>query len=89
MKAIGRKGKTVVTHHNEPEAIILSVAEYGDILRALHEVEAKHESVLDTLRQRFDERMASLQSTDSGARLRGVMHGPAKLSGKVKAGAPR
>ncbi|MFC3552161.1 type II toxin-antitoxin system Phd/YefM family antitoxin [Lysobacter cavernae] len=87
MKAIGRKGMVVVTNHNEPEAVILSAEEYGAIMRALDDAGSKNESALDVLRQRFDERLASLQAADAGDRLRGLMRGPAKLGGKVKAGA--
>lgn len=86
MRGIGRNGKVVVTNHNEPEAVILSVDEYGALMHALRNAEAKNESALDALRQRFDERMLSLQEADAGNRLRGVMHGPAKLGGKVKVG---
>lgn len=87
MKAIARKGKVVVTNHNEPEAVILSAEEYGAIMRALDDAGSKNESVLDDLRHRFDERLASLQSADAGDRLRSVMRGPARLGGKVKVGA--
>jgi len=87
MKAIARRGKVVVTNHNEPEAVILSAEEYGTIMRALHEAESRNESALDALRHRFDERLASLQATDAGDRLRSLMQGPAKLGGRVKAGA--
>lgn len=87
MKSIGRQGKVVVTNHNEPEAVILSAQEYVDILRALHDVDARNESALETLRHRFDERLASLQDADAGQRLRSVMRKPAKLAGKVKVGA--
>lgn len=86
MKSIGRQGKVVVTNHNAPEAVILSAQEYGDILRALRDADARNESALDTLRHRFDERLASLQAADAGERLRSVMHKPAKLGGKAKAG---
>lgn len=87
MKAVARKGKVVVTNHNEPEAVILSAEEYGSIMRVLHEATSKNESALDALRHRFDERLASLQAADAGERLRSLMRGPAKLGGKVKAGA--
>ena len=87
MKAIGRKGKVVVTNHNEPEAVILSAEEYGAIQQALREADAKTASALDTLRHRFDERLATLQKADAGDRLRAAMRGPAKLRGKVKVGA--
>lgn len=86
MKAVGRNGKVVVTNHNEPEAVILSAEEYGVIMRALHEADSKHETALDTLRHRFDARLASLQTADAGDRLRSLMRGPARLDGKVKAG---
>lgn len=87
MKAVGRHGKVVVTNHNEPEAVILSAAEYGAILHVLQKAAARTEPALDTLRHRFDERLASLQAADAGDRLRGLMRGSAKLGGKVKAGA--
>ncbi len=87
MKAIGRNGKVVVTNHNEPEAVILSAAEYASILHALQEAGSRNESALDALRQRFDARLASLQAADAADRLRGVMRRPAKLGGKVKVGA--
>ena len=86
MKTINRTGKVVVTNHSEPEAVIISAVEYGNILRALREAASRDESALDTLRQRFDERLASLQSPGAGSRLRAVMEGPAKLDGKVRAG---
>jgi len=87
MKVIGRDGKVVVTNHNEPEAVILSIKEYDAVVHALHKAESKNESALDMLRRRFDQRLASLQTADAGDRLRSQMRVPAKLGGKVKAGA--
>lgn len=84
MKAIGRQGKVVVTNHNEPEAVILSAEEYGAILRALQHAAAQDELTLDALRQRFDERLASLQAADAGDRMRALIRRPATLGGKVK-----
>jgi len=87
MKVVDNQGKVVVTNHDEPVAVILSAGEYGAIVHALHEAESRNESVLEALRRRFDERLASLQTADAGDRLRATMRGPAKLGGKVKAGA--
>lgn len=86
MKTVGRAGIVVVTNHNEAEAVILSIDEYGAILRALHDAGSKNEAALDVLRHRFDERLASLQADDAGERLRSLMQGPTRLGGKVKAG---
>ena len=82
-----RKGKVVVTNHNEPEAVILSVEEYSTILHALQEAASRAEPALEMLRQRFDERLASLQAADAGDQLRALMHKSATLGGKVKVGA--
>lgn len=86
MKAVGRKGRVVVTNHNEPEAVILSAEDYAAIIRALRDANATDDAALETLRDRFDERLASLQTSDAAGRLREVMERPATLGGKVKAG---
>ena len=87
MKTVGRQGRLVVTNHNQPEAVILSAEDYADILRALAEAGAHGDQALETLRHRFNERLASLQAADAGDRLRAAMRKPAKLGGKVKVGA--
>lgn len=87
MKALGRNGKMLVTNHNQPEAVILSPDEYDTILRALRAAESRTEPVLEALRSSFDERLQSLAADDAGDRLRALLRQPAKLGGKVKAGA--
>lgn len=89
MKAVARCGKLVVTRHNEPDAVILSTAEYEAIARALQAVAAQDDAALDTLRQRFDARLAALHADEAGDRLRALLRQPAKLGGKLKAGARR
>ncbi len=87
MKAVGRKGRVVVTNHDQPEAVILSAEDYGALMDALAQADARDAQALEQLRLRFDQRLASLQADDAGSRLRGVMRHPAKLKAKVKAGA--
>jgi hypothetical protein len=87
MRTLQRSGPVLVTNHDEPEAVILSADEYAAILAALRGMAAQEASVLDGLRQRFDARLAGLQADDAGKRLRGLMEQPARLRGKVKAGA--
>ncbi len=86
MKSVGRIGKVVVTNHNQPEAVILSTAEYDLILQALQAAAARDGDALEHLRQRFDQRLASLQADDAGERLRALMREPARLGGKARAG---
>lgn len=86
MKLVGRTGKVVVTHHDEPEAVILSIEEYRSIRRMLRDVDSRDEVTLEALRRRFDERLASLQAPDASERVRALMREPARLGGEVKAG---
>lgn len=85
MRAVGKRGKVVVTNHNQPEAVIVSAEEYAAILEALERVPAR-DPILDELRRRFDERLSSLRAPDAGQRLRNAMKSPVRLKGQVKAG---
>lgn len=86
MRTLKMEGKMVVTNHNEPEAVIIAAEEYALLVQIVRQLESKTESDLDTLRRRFDERLAALQAPDATDRLRSVMRGPADLGGQVKAG---
>jgi prevent-host-death family protein len=86
MNTVRRKGKILVTNHDEPEAVIIPVAEYDDLLRLAEQSEAQTESALANLRQSFDERLAVLQGQSAATRLQSTIRGRAKLGGKVKAG---
>jgi prevent-host-death family protein len=86
MNALRTKGKLLITNHDEPEAVIVSVSEYDALMQVVERSEAQTESVLATLRQSFDERLSVLQGRSAASRLQSTIRGRAKLSGKVKAG---
>ena len=87
MDAIAKRGQVVVTNHDKPQAVILSMDTYDAILEALRQASASDDAALDALRRRFDARLAALSAPDAGNALRATMHKGAKLRGKVKAGA--
>lgn len=87
MQAVHRDGAVLVTNHDRPEAVILSTEAYLALARAAKTGARKDADVLETLRARFDARLAALQDDDAGDRLRAVMDAPAKLHGKARAGA--
>lgn len=87
MRALTANGPVVVTNHSEPEAVILSARDYETLITVAQASEARTEAGLDTLRQRFDARLAVLQQHNAGDHLRAITKSPAKLRGKVKAGA--
>ena len=86
MKAVARHGKTVVTNHDEPEAVILPVEEYNRLLALLREAAQRDEAILDNLRQDYSERLKVLQSPEARATLRNLLRKPLKLEGQVIAG---
>jgi len=83
MKAVNRHGKVVVTNHNEPEAVILPVAEYE---RLIHVANRQNQTMLGELRAKYDARLESLDASDAGDKLRDILRKPLELDGKVIAG---
>lgn len=86
MNTLRSKGKLLVTNHDEPEAVIIPVAEYDALMQIVAKSEAQTESALDELRRSFDERLSILQDRSAADRLQSAIRGGAKLGGKVKAG---
>ena len=86
MDAIAKRGQVVVTNHDKPQAVILSMETYDAILEALRQASASDEVALDALRRRFDARLSALSTPDAGNRLRNTLRKGAKLGGKVKVG---
>src|SRR5580692_4877835 len=54
MNALRSRGKLLVTNHDEPEAVIIPVAEYEALMQIVERSEAQAESALVGLRQSFD-----------------------------------
>jgi len=86
MRSLSGIGRLVVTNHNEPEAVILSTQEYDRLVKAAHSAANAINDPLQALRDRFDARLATLDSPDAGHRLRELMVNPGTLGGTLKAG---
>ena len=86
MRTVGREGKVLVTNHDQPEAVILSTDEYQRLMQAAEGAQAQQDAALDTLRRRFDARLAALAEDGAADRLRAVLGASATLQGQVKAG---
>lgn len=86
MNGLRSRGRLLITNHDEPEAVIISVPEYDALMHLVEQSETQAESALAGLRQSFDERLSVLQQRSAAARLRSTIRGRAKLGGKVKAG---
>jgi prevent-host-death family protein len=86
MRVLRSNGKLLVTNHDEPEAVIIPVAEYDALMQLVEQSEAQTKSALAGLRRSFDERLSVLQGRSAATRLQSSIRGRAKLGGKVKAG---
>jgi len=86
MNALRSKGKLLVTNHDEPEAVIIPVAEYDALMLLVEQSEAQTQSALAELRRSFDGRLSVLQGQSAATRLQSTIRGRTKLGGKVKAG---
>lgn len=86
MKAIARSGKVLITNHDEPEAVIIPVAEYTAIMNLLRDAAARDEASLESLRRKYDERLQWLDTPGAGDMLDSLFDKPLDLGGKIFAG---
>src|SRR5476651_386735 len=73
MSALRTKGTLLVTNHDEPEAVILSVLEYDALMVLVEQLETQTELALAGLRQSFDDRLSGLQERSAADRLRSIV----------------
>src|ERR1700731_291282 len=77
MNALRSKGTLLVTNHDEPEAVIIPVAEYDALMQLVEQSEAQTESALAGLRRSFDVRLSVLQDRSAATRLQSTIRGHA------------
>lgn len=87
MRSVQAGGAVVVTNHNSAQAVILGIEEFEFLVREAGKREQEAELAVVALRDSFDQRLAALRATDAADRLRSLATTPARLGGKVKAGA--
>ena len=87
VRSLGPDGAVLITNHGHPEAVIMRPEEYARLAERAQRADERVEIELQTLRRRFDERLAVLGEAKAAARLRATLRGGAELGGKVKAGA--
>jgi PHD/YefM family antitoxin component YafN of YafNO toxin-antitoxin module len=70
MKGVGAAGKLLMTNHDQPEAVILSLAEYRRLSELAESAQREKQHKLEQLSQAFDAELAVLRQADAGSRLR-------------------
>jgi prevent-host-death family protein len=86
MRAVDAAGRVLVTNHDRPQAVILSLREYQLLAEAAERVHRDRESTLEQLTRAFDAELAVLRRPDAGDRLREAFGAPLALHGEVIAG---
>lgn len=85
-RRVKEAGSVAVTNHGEAEAVILSRDVYLKLTHRLRSQATAQAADLESLRRRFDARLAGLMAPDAAGTLRAAMDAPAALGGNVKAG---
>ena len=82
MNVVNATGKVLMTNHERPEAVILSLREYSLLTELAERVQRDDLNKLEQLARAFDE----VKQPDAGDRLRQAFSLPLDLHGEVIAG---
>jgi PHD/YefM family antitoxin component YafN of YafNO toxin-antitoxin module len=86
MRSVDSAGTLLMTNHDRPEAVILSLHEYRQLTDLAGRAQRDIQSKLDRLSRAFDAELAVLQQPGAADRLRDAFDAPLKLNGEVIAG---
>jgi len=86
MRSVDAAGKLLMTNHDQPEAVILSLREYRLLTELAERTQRENQGKLERLSRAFDAELAVLQQPDAGDRLRQAFGAPLALNGEVIAG---
>jgi len=86
MRSVDAAGKVLMTNHEQPEAVIMSLREYRLLTELAERVQRENKSKLERLTRAFDAELAVLKQPEAGDRLREAFGAPLALNGEVIAG---
>lgn len=87
MREVNDRGILVVTHHHQPEAVVLSVELYMGLACIAQRASERENLQLAELSSRFDQRLASLNTPQAHHALHAFMDERVELKGAVRSGA--
>ncbi len=86
MRSVDTAGTLLMTNHDQPEAVILSLQEYRHLTELAAHAQRDNENKLERLSRAFDAELAVLKQPTAGKQLRDAFAAPLKLQGKLMAG---
>ena len=87
VRQVRQNGSVAITNHSAVEMVLLDAATYQQLTESLAALQAREQSVLDELGQRFDARLAVLQAPGAAANVQALFEARGKLGKRPKAGA--
>ena len=88
VRQVRHSGSVAITHHAAVEMVLLDAAVYQQMAQDLQAIQAREQTVLDALAERFDTRLAALQQPGAGERVTALMEAAGRLAApRPKAGA--
>jgi PHD/YefM family antitoxin component YafN of YafNO toxin-antitoxin module len=89
MRSVDAAGQLLMTNHEQPEAVILSLQEYRQLTELAASAQRENQNKLERLTRAFDAELATLQQPDASERLHEAFNAPLSLNGQVIAGQHR
>ncbi len=86
MRSVDAAGKLLMTNHDQPEAVILSLQEYRLLTELAGRAQRDNQDKLERLSRAFDAELAVLKQPGAGDRLRDAFAAPLALNAEVVAG---
>lgn len=80
-------GQLPITNHNQTQGVVLTREAFESLQAKARSRESALEQAISELSIQFDERLAVLKGAKGASALRSTISSPARLHGKVKAGA--
>jgi prevent-host-death family protein len=87
VRQVQQMGSVAVTSHATVEMVLVDAAAYQKLASEIAALNAREQSVLDALTNRFNTRLAALQQPGAGDKLNAVFAARGKLVRRPKAGA--
>jgi PHD/YefM family antitoxin component YafN of YafNO toxin-antitoxin module len=85
-RIVDAEGKVLMTNHDQPEALIMSLREYRRLTDLAQRVERDQQLGLEQRTRAFDAELEVLKQPDAGDRLRQAFGAALALHGEVIAG---
>lgn len=87
VRQVRQSGSVAITNHAAVEMVLLDAATYQQLTEDLLTLNAREQSVLEELSDRFDSRLAVLQQPEAAERVGALFEARGKLARRPKAGA--